>query len=186
MAADIMDNDDLKRARGSWSHAGRHGPPPVEPGPGQESVWDYPRPPAIVDDTRLVQVRLNDVLVAETRAARRVLETASPPTFYLPPESLQFDCLRPDSGSSFCEWKGPARYFSVCTASDCVRHAAWSYPAPFDEFAAIRNYLAFYPGRLECYVDGERVRAQAGDFYGGWITAEIVGPFKGEPGTSGW
>ncbi|MBT8439591.1 MAG: DUF427 domain-containing protein, partial [Gammaproteobacteria bacterium] len=96
------------------------------------------------------------------------------------------DCLRPDSGSSFCEWKGPASYFSVCNASDCVRHAAWSYPEPFDEFATIRNYLAFYPGRLECYVDGERVRAQAGDFYGGWITAEIFGPFKGEPGTSGW
>ena len=187
MAAECMNNDDLKRARGSWVLRGRARPAAaVEPGPGQESVWDYPRPPAIVDDTRLVQVRLNDVLVAETRAARRVLETASPPTFYLPPESLQSDCLRPDSGSSFCEWKGPASYFSVCAASDCVRHAAWSYPAPFDEFAAISNYLAFYPGRLECYVDGERVRAQAGDFYGGWITAEIVGPFKGEAGTSGW
>lgn len=182
-----MDNDDLTRARGSWQLHGQARPAAaVEPGPGQESVWDYPRPPAIVDDTRLVQVRLNDVLVAETRAVRRVLETASPPTFYLPPESLQFDCLRTGPGSSFCEWKGPARYFSVCTASDCVGHAAWSYPAPFDEFAAIRNYLAFYPGRLECYVDGERVRAQAGDFYGGWITAEITGPFKGEPGTSGW
>ena len=182
-----MDNDELKRARGSWVLRGRTRPAAaVDPGPGQESVWDYPRPPAIVDDTRLFQVKLNDVLVAETRAARRVLETASPPTFYLPPESLQFDCLRPDSGSSFCEWKGPASYFSVCVASDCVRHAAWSYPEPFDEFATIRNYLAFYPGRLECYVDGERVRAQAGDFYGGWITAEIVGPFKGEPGTAGW
>jgi uncharacterized protein (DUF427 family) len=182
-----MNNDDLKRARGSWMLRGQARPAAaVEPGPGQESVWDYPRPPVIVADTRLVQVRLNDVLVAETRAARRVLETASPPTFYLPPDSVQCDCLRPDPGSSFCEWKGHARYYSVCTASQRVHHAAWSYPAPFDEFAAITNYLAFYPGRLECYVDGERVRAQAGGFYGGWITAEIAGPFKGEPGTSGW
>jgi uncharacterized protein (DUF427 family) len=182
-----MDSDDLKRARGGWQLRGQTRPAgAVEPGPGQESVWDYPRPPLIMDDTRLVQVRLNDVLIAETRAARRVLETASPPTFYLPPESMQFDCLQPDTESSFCEWKGQATYFSVCAGKHCVKNAAWTYPEPFAEFTAIRNYLAFYPGRLECYIDGERVRAQAGGFYGGWITGEVVGPFKGEPGTSGW
>jgi uncharacterized protein (DUF427 family) len=140
----------------------------------------------IVDDTRLVQVRLNDTLVAESRAARRVLETASPPTFYLPPESLQCDCLRPDSSTSFCEWKGRAAYYSVCVGERCAGHAAWSYTDPLPEFDAIRDYLAFYPDRLACYVDGQRVSAQAGGFYGGWITEEIVGPFKGEPGTSGW
>jgi uncharacterized protein (DUF427 family) len=149
-------------------------------------VWDYPRPPVIVADTRLVQVRLDDELIAETRAARRVLETASPPTFYLPPDAVRRDCLQPDSNSSFCEWKGRAVYFSVCAGGHCVRNAAWSYPDPLADFAGIRDYLAFYPGRVACFVDGERVRAQAGGYYGGWITAEIIGPFKGEPGTAGW
>lgn len=182
-----MDKNDLERARGAWRLRGQARPRgALEPGPGQESVWDYPRPPVIVDDPRLVQVRLDGVLIAETRAARRVLETASPPTFYLPPESVRRDCLRPGSGSSFCEWKGRASYFSVCVGEHCVENAAWTYAEPFAGFTTIRNYLAFYPDRLECYVDGERVRAQAGGFYGGWITAEIVGPFKGEPGTAGW
>ena len=182
-----MDNDDLKSARGAWRLRGQARPAgAVEPGPGQESVWDYPRPPVIVNDTRLVQVWLNGRLIAETRSARRVLETASPPTFYLPPESVQFDCLQADTDTSFCEWKGRATYFSVCEGKHCVKNAAWTYPEPFAKFTAIKNYVAFYPGRLECYVDGERVCAQAGGFYGGWITGEIVGPFKGEHGTSAW
>ena len=182
-----MDNDDVERARGSWQFRGKARPAAaVEPAPGQESVWDYPRPPVIVDDTRLVQIRLDDTLIAETRSARRVLETASPPTFYLPPGSLQCDCLRPDSDSSLCEWKGRAVYFSVCVTARGVSNAAWSYPEPLAEFTAIRDYLAFYPDRLECNVDGKRVRAQRGGFYGGWITDDIVGPFKGEPGTEGW
>jgi uncharacterized protein (DUF427 family) len=182
-----MDKDDLQRSRGAWSFRGQNRPAgALTPAPGQESVWDYPRPPAIVDDTRLVQVRLNDTLIAETRAAKRVLETASPPTFYLPAESLQLDCLRSESGYSFCEWKGRAVYFSVCVAEHCATTAAWSYPQPCAEFAAIRDYFAFYPDRVACYVDGQRARAQAGGFYGGWITDEIVGPFKGQPGTAGW
>jgi uncharacterized protein (DUF427 family) len=156
------------------------------PGPGQESVWDYPRPPVVVDDHRLVQVRLGDTLVAETRQAKRVLETASPPTFYLPPESVQRDLLHPEAGHSFCEWKGRADYFRVCAAGQCARQAAWCYPAPFEAFAAIAGYLAFYPSKVACFVDGRRVHAQAGGFYGGWITPEIVGPFKGEPGSAGW
>lgn len=180
-----MTDDDLERNR--WQLRGQARPAgAVEPRPGQESVWDYPRPPVIVEDTRMVQVRLHDVLIAETRAARRILETASPPTFYLPPDSIQRDCLRPETAHSYCEWKGRASYFSVCVGEHCVKQAAWTYPEPLAGFTAIRDYLAFYPDRLECYVDGERVRAQAGGFYGGWITAEIVGPFKGEPGTSGW
>lgn len=182
-----MNDEDLKRARNAWLNRGQARPAAaVMPGPGQESVWDYPRPPLIVDDTRRIEVRLDGVTIADTRAAKRVLETASPPTFYLPPESLPPGCLRPDAEHSHCEWKGRASYFSVCAGDHCVKNAAWSYHEPFAEFTAIRDYLAFFPGRLECYIDGERVRAQAGGFYGGWITAEIVGPFKGEPGTSGW
>jgi uncharacterized protein (DUF427 family) len=183
-----MNKDDLQQARGAWRHRGRKRPAGApQPGAGQESVWDYPRPPVIVADRRLVQVRFSDMLIAETRAARRVLETASPPTFYLPPESVNSECLLPESGvDSFCEWKGRASYFSVCVGGRCVKHAAWTYREPFDGFAGIGGYVAFYPGRLGCYVDGERVRAQAGGFYGGWITGEIVGPFKGEPGTLGW
>lgn len=182
-----MDKHELERARAHWQSRGQSRPAgAVEPGPGQESVWDYPRPPMVVDDTRLVQVRLGDVLVAETHAARRILETASPPTFYLPREALRFECLRTDPETSLCEWKGRANYFSVCVDTHCVKNAGWTYPEPFAEFAAVKDYLAFYPGRLECYVAGERVRAQAGGFYGGWITAEIVGPFKGQPGTAGW
>lgn len=183
----VMDNDDLKHAREAWRHRGQARPAgAATPGPGQESVWDYPRPPVIVADTRCIEVRLDGVLIAGTRDARRVLETASPPTFYLPPAAVRSDCLRPDSERTFCEWKGPAHYYSLCIGERCVKHAAWSYPEPFDGFLTIRNYLAFYPGRVECYVAGERVRAQVGGFYGGWITAEILGPFKGEPGTSGW
>jgi uncharacterized protein (DUF427 family) len=182
-----MDNEDLKRARGAWRFRGQARPSAaVEPGPGQESVWDYPRPPVIVDDARLVQVRCEGILIAETRAARRVLETASPPTFYLPPDAVRFEYLRTDANHTFCEWKGQASYFSVCVGGNCVWNAAWCYPAPYAAFAAIRDYLAFYPGRVNCYVDGERVRAQRGGFYGGWITDDIVGPFKGETGTSGW
>lgn len=182
-----MNSDDLERARSAWQMHGQARPAgAIVPGPGQQSVWDYPRPPVIVDDTRLVQVRFNNALIAETRAAKRVLETASPPTFYLPPEAVLSDSLRPGTGSSFCEWKGRATYLSVCTGDRCVDNGAWTYAEPLAEFTAIRNYLAFYPGRLACYVDGERVRAQAGGFYGGWITDEIVGPFKGEAGTSGW
>ncbi len=182
-----MERDDLERARAAWRFRGQTRPAgAVEPGPGQESVWDYPRPPAIVDDARLVEVRLDGVLIAETRAAKRVLETASPPTFYLPPETVRADCLRPEGGHSFCEWKGEAVYYGVCVGGGRVTNAAWSYPEPLPEFAAITGYLAFYPGRVECYVAGERVRAQQGGFYGGWITDEIVGPFKGEPATAGW
>jgi uncharacterized protein (DUF427 family) len=161
-------------------------PNPIKPNSGQESVWDYPRPPVIVADSRLVQVRLDGALIAQTRRAQRVLETASPPTFYLPPEAVQADCLRPEAGGTFCEWKGRAVYFTVCLGSRCVPHAAWSYPEPFAAFAPIRDYLAFYPAALECFVAGERVRAQAGGYYGGWITAGILGPFKGEPGSAGW
>ncbi len=182
-----MNKEDLKHMRDAWQSRGQKRPVgAVKPGQGQESVWDYPRPPVVADDKRVVQIRLHDVLIAETHAARRVLETASPPTFYLPADSVISDCLRQDTETSFCEWKGQSSYFSVCVGDMCVKNAGWTYTDPFTEFISIKDYLAFYPGRVECYIDGERVRAQAGGFYGGWITDDIVGPFKGEPGTSGW
>ncbi len=170
-----------------WAHSGRQRPAfAVSPGPGQESVWDYPRPPRVVPDAREVIVRLGTVAIARTRRAVRVLETASPPTFYLPLADVRAEFLEPAAGTSWCEWKGEARYWSVVTPSGRVDGVAWSYPDPRAPFTALRDHLAFYPARIECSVDGERVRPQPGRFYGGWITNEVVGPFKGEPGTGGW
>ncbi len=158
----------------------------VVPGPGQESVWDYPRPPRIAPDSREVAVRAFGVLVARTRRSIRVLETASPPTFYLPPGDVRLDLLEPAAGTSHCEWKGTARYWNLRLPDRRLERVAWSYPEPTPGFEAIRGWLAFYPARVECSVDGLRVEPQPGAFYGGWITPEVVGPFKGEPGTAGW
>ncbi len=175
----------LTQARNKWTNTGQARPSfAVEPGPGQESVWDYPRPPALVDDGRLVVVGDPDDPLASTRGALRVLETASPPTFYLPPADVKRDRLTPVAGSSMCEWKGQARYWANVDRPDEV--IAWDYPDPFGEFARLAGYVSFYPGRVRCTVDGEVVRPQPGGFYGGWITDEIVGPVKGEPGTGGW
>lgn len=158
----------------------------VAPGPGQESVWDYPRPPRIAGDGREVLVRAGDVLVARTARAVRVLETASPPTFYLPFEDIVPGLLVPSAGSSYCEWKGRARYWSVRAGERTFERVGWSYPEPLPGFEAIAQSVAFYATTLECFVGGERVQPQPGGFYGGWITREVVGPFKGEPGTLGW
>ncbi len=159
----------------------------MRPGPGRESVWDYPRPPRVEECSKLVQVRFNGLTIAETRAARRVLETSHPPVFYLPPEQVRRDCLESIGRTSFCEFKGMASYFDVRVGERVARAAAWCYPHPAPGYEAIQDHVAFYPGRMDaCFVDGERVVAQEGDFYGGWITADIVGPFKGGPGTLGW
>ena len=152
-----------------------------------ESVWDYPRPPRVEPSSRLVQVVFNGRTVAETRESLRVLETSHPPTYYLPPESVRREYLSPTSRTSVCEFKGVATYYSVEVEGRVSRNAAWSYHSPTPAFEGLRDYVAFYPGRVDaCYVDGERVHAQEGDFYGGWITSEIRGPFKGGPGTAGW
>jgi len=156
------------------------------PGAGQESVWDYPRPPRLSIDDREVVVRCGDLIVAATRRAIRVLETASPPTFYLPWSDVTPGLLEPAAGTSWCEWKGEARYWTLVSAGLRVERVAWSYPEPRPAFAAIREHVAFYASRLDCFVAGERVRPQPGGFYGGWITSDVVGPFKGDPGTSGW
>jgi len=170
-----------------WRYDGHGRPPFAEtPGPGQESVWDYPRPPALVPDLREVLVEVSGLEIARSRRAVRVLETASPPTFYLPPGDVRMTLLEPVVGASFCEWKGEARYWTVVTPDRRLERVAWSYPHPMPAFASLRDHLSFYPGRLACWIDGERVRPQPGDFYGGWLTNEIVGPVKGGPGSSGW
>ncbi len=159
----------------------------IEPGPGQESVWDYPRPPRVEDSARHIQVVFNGQVIAETRRARRVLETSHPPVYYIPPEDVKKEFLAETKTATWCEWKGQARYYTVAVGGQEARDAAWFYPSPTPGYEAIRGYVAFYPGRVTaCYVDGERVQAQPGDFYGGWITSDVVGPFKGGAGTIGW
>ena len=162
-------------------------PPRIEPGPGQESVWDYPRPPRIEDSDQHVQVIFDGTLIADTRRAKRVLETSSPPVYYIPPDDVQMEYLQPTARTTICEWKGQARYYTLRYGDRSSENAVWSYPRPTPSFGPIKDYLAFYPGRVDaCLVDGEVVRPQPGDFYGGWITANIVGPLKGDPGTQGW
>ncbi len=157
------------------------------PGPGQESVWDYPRPPRLEDSSRHIQIVAAGEIIADTRRAKRILETSHPPVYYIPPEDVRMDLLRRATGSSWCEWKGEASYYDVVVAERVIARAAWCYARPVAAYAGIANYLAFYPSKMDrCTVDGEVVRAQEGDFYGGWITSEIVGPFKGAPGTLGW
>ena len=160
----------------------------IEPGPGQESVWDYPRPPRLEQSSRLIRIEFGGELICETRRAWRVLETSHPPVYYVPPGDVRLEFVRPSAaGRSFCEWKGRAAYHSLVVGDRRSPDAAWSYPDPTPAFAPIRGYLAFYPGRVDaCSVDGVAVRAQEGGFYGGWITPDVVGPFKGAPGSAGW
>lgn len=156
-------------------------------GPGQESVWDYPRPPRLEPTDELVEVEFGNRVIARTTRALRVLETSHPPTYYLPVEDVEPGVLRPASGTSVCEWKGRAVYYDVVAGDHIAERAAWSYPDPTPAFEALREHVALYPGRMDrCLVDGEVVRPQPGRFYGGWITSRVVGPFKGEPGTMLW
>lgn len=176
-----------RRARDGWEYWGQRRPDFAEPPePGQESVWDYPRPPRIEPDERRVEVRGGDVLLADSRRALRVLETASPPTFYLPREDVELEYLEPSARSSLCEWKGRARYWSLRVGGRLIVDVAWDYPSPLAGYETIAGCLSFYPARVECRVEGRRVEPQPGGFYGGWVTPEIVGPFKGAPGTGWW
>jgi uncharacterized protein (DUF427 family) len=159
----------------------------ITPGPGQESVWDYPRPPGLEPTTKRIRVIHNGQLVADSTRAYRVLETSHPPVYYIPFDDVKAQYIEPSARSSYCEWKGRARYHTLRVGDRVVPDAAWSYPEPSPAFAAIRGHLAFYADRVdECRVDDEVVKPQPGQFYGGWITSDIVGPFKGEPGTMGW
>lgn len=163
-----------------------HGVVPVTPGPGQESVWDYPRPPRLEPTSRLLRVTLGGDLVAETRRAHRVLETSHPPVYYIPPEDVRPGAAERGEGGSMCEWKGAARYWTVRGGGLEVPRGAWSYPSPTPAFRAIAGALAFYPEPMRCWVDGVPVLPQEGGFYGGWVTPDVVGPFKGAPGSWGW
>ena len=159
-----------------------------------ESVWDYPRPPRLEATRSELRVVHRGIVIAETRRGQRIVETSHPPVFYLPPQDVRMDLLRPsEARRSFCEFKGIAMYWTLELAevgggeTVTVEDVAWSYPKPSPAFAPIRDFLAFYASRVdECAVDGERVQAQPGDFYGGWITSRVSGPFKGAPGTRGW
>jgi uncharacterized protein (DUF427 family) len=160
----------------------------IEPGPGQESVWDYPRPPKVEDSPKRIRVVFNNVIIADSTRTKRVLETSHPPVYYIPQEDVQMQYLQPSPRSTFCEWKGMASYFHVVVGERQVPNGAWCYPQPSAErFKGIANYIAVYPSQMDaCYVDDEPVQPQEGDFYGGWITKDIVGPFKGGQGTWGW
>ncbi len=155
--------------------------------PGQESVWDYPRPPIVAPCGKRVLIVHRGVTIADTLGAVRTLETSHPPTYYLPPADVLMSALHPIDGSSFCEWKGHARYFDVIVDGQRMAKVAWSYPAPTANFELLRDYLAFYAEPFDaCFVGGERVTPQPGGFYGGWITADLAGPFKGVPGSRFW
>lgn len=154
---------------------------------GQESVWDYPRPPRVERVDAPVTIDLGGVRILDTRDVVRVLETSHPPVYYVPIADFADGALVPAPGSSFCEWKGAARYFDVRGGGHVVGRAGWNYPRPSPGFEVLADRVAIYAGEMDaCTVDGERVVPQPGGFYGGWVTDDVVGPFKGEPGTEGW
>ncbi len=164
-----------------------HRPTPIVPGPGQESVWSYPRPPRLEPTPARIRIVVAGVVVAETRAALRVLETSHPPTYYLPPADIAMGLLTPTANDSFCEWKGQASYATLTVGDRTLPDVAWSYRDPTHPFEALADHVAFYAAPMdEVTVDGEVVFPQPGGFYGGWVTSRVVGPFKGVPGSWGW
>jgi uncharacterized protein (DUF427 family) len=161
-------------------------PVPEVPGPGQESVWDYPRPPRVEPTGEHVVVRLGEATVADTRRALRVLETSHPPTYYVPRDDVDAALLVPSLRRTFCEWKGRASYADLVVGEHHVPDACWWYDDPTPGFVALAGAVAFYPERVEASVDGERVLGVPGGFYGSWVTSRVAGPFKGAPGTEWW
>ena len=176
----------LTRAAERWRRSERPASI-VTPGPGQESVWDYPRPPDVREVGARVRVEFGGVIVASSERVLRVCEKAGPPTFYLPPDDVLTEHLEPGGPETRCEWKGAARYLSLRVEARRSRDAAWTYPDPFPEYAVLRDRIAFHAGRVDAaWVGEERATPQPGKFYGGWITSDIVGPFKGGPGSERW
>ncbi len=162
-------------------------PEPMKPGPGQESVWDYPRPPRLESVSDSLRVVFAGETIAQTGGGYRVLETSHPPVYYFPPDDVRTDLLSRAPGQSFCEFKGVAHYWTLQLDAARSERAGWSYPDPTVGFLEIKNFFAFYGSRVDsCWVGDERVKSQSGDFYGGWITSRVVGPFKGGAGTRGW
>jgi uncharacterized protein (DUF427 family) len=153
----------------------------------KESVWDYPRPPRLERTQKHIRIEFADTTIADSTSAFRVLETSHPPVYYIPSQDVEMKYLVKGAGRSFCEWKGVAGYYDVVVKDKRLEKVAWFYSDPTPSFREIVNYIAFYPSPMDaCFVDGERVESQPGDFYGGWITSDLVGPFKGNAGTSGW
>jgi uncharacterized protein (DUF427 family) len=181
-------NDPYRQERERWRNAVRVRPAGiVRPGPGQESVWDYPRPPRLERVAARVRIEFEGITLADTTRALRVCETASPPGYYVPQADIAMAHLEPSARTSFCEWKGVASYWSVRVGARVARDAAWSYPRPDAGFEAMRDSIAFYPRRMDaCWVGEQRVTPQPGFYYGGWVTPDLVGPFKGSPGSERW
>jgi uncharacterized protein (DUF427 family) len=160
---------------------------PIPPQPGQESVWDYPRPAILEDTSKHLKVICNGIVLAETNRGKRVLETSHPPTYYFPPEDIKLEYLLETPKKGLCEWKGRYQYYDVRIGDKYINYGAWRYFVPTPDFVSIQEYYGFLASLMDaCYVNDELVTPQPGDFYGGWITADIVGPFKGSPGTMGW
>lgn len=159
----------------------------IEPKENQESVWDYPRPPRVEKTSKTLKVIFNGEVIAQTNNGYRVLETSHPPAYYIPQQDINMDHLEKTARTTFCEFKGAASYWSITVGDQSAENAAWSYHNPNHGYEAITDHLCFYASKMDkCYVDDELVQPQAGDFYGGWITSDIVGPFKGGAGTWGW
>ncbi|ACB49510.1 hypothetical protein cce_0158 [Crocosphaera subtropica ATCC 51142] len=162
-------------------------PTPIPPQPGQESVWDYPRPAILQDTDKHLKVICNGIVLAETTKGKRVLETSHPPTYYFPAEDVKLEHLIETSKTLMCEWKGRYIYYDINIGDKYIKYGAWRYVQPTPNFVSLKTYYAFIPALMDaCYVNDELATPQTGDFYGGWITKDIVGPFKGGPGTWGW
>lgn len=181
-------SDERSREAEKWRRLKRKKPTEIiKPGSGQESIWDYPRPPKIELFTHRIRVEFAGETIADTTRSYKVMETASPPCYYIPQEDINMNYLIRSTHRSQCEWKGSASYWSVKMGEYSSENAGWSYSAPWEGFEGIKDCIAFYAGRVDaCYIDEEKVGPQSGNFYGGWITSNIVGPFKGEPGTEFW
>lgn len=176
--------EEIRAAREKWRFRGQQRPDFAEStGPGEESVWDFPRPPRLEKVAQKLRVLTpENTILAETDSGCRVVETAGAPTYYFPPDDVDTSSLTATAGRSLCEWKGLAQSF----AWQGVDPAAWCYPVTFPEFTAIGGWFAFYPGQLRCFVGEEQVMPQPGGYYGGWVTAGLRGPIKGTPGTGHW
>ncbi len=172
----------IRAHRDAWRYRGQARPEFAEAtAPGEESVWDFPRPPIMQTVDQTVRVCLGDRMLAASDRAVRVLETAGAPTVYVPPEEVDAaDFVA--AGRSLCEWKGLAQNYTLADGRPC----AWLYERVYPEFAAIAGWFSFYPNALDCYIGDEQVRAQPGGYYGGWVTSHLKGPIKGGPGSSGW
>ena len=183
---DIPITPRLRQYAEQWAKS--HKPHAIEsPGPGQISVWNFPRPPAVERVLERVEVYFAGQRIASTDQALRVCETASPPTYYIPPDDVAADCVQLDTGNSWCEWKGDANYYALVVEDQVAARAAWGYTDPHQEYALLAGFLSFYPGRVDrCTVGDRIVGPQPGRFYGGWVTDDLAGPFKGAPGSQSW